>query len=64
MVEDLSKVNHIFCDKTGTLTKNHLIFRSIAFDGTLFEVKEQNEESFMGYKKHILENYESSEKKE
>jgi len=22
MIEDLSKVNHIFCDKTGTLTKN------------------------------------------
>lgn len=22
MLEDLSKVNHIFCDKTGTLTRN------------------------------------------
>ena len=38
MVEDLAKVNHIFCDKTGTLTKNELIFRSIAFDGTSFMV--------------------------
>jgi P-type E1-E2 ATPase len=26
ILEDMAKVNHIFCDKTGTLTKNQLIF--------------------------------------
>mmetsp|Transcript_23944 Transcript_23944/g.36669 ORF Transcript_23944/g.36669 Transcript_23944/m.36669 type:complete len:223 (+) Transcript_23944:802-1470(+) len=31
MHEDFVKINHIFCDKTGTLTKNKLIFHSIAF---------------------------------
>ena len=25
------QINHIFCDKTGTLTKNQLIFRGIVF---------------------------------
>ena len=29
-IEDLAKVNNIFCDKTGTLTKNKLIFRGMA----------------------------------
>lgn len=27
LVEDLAKINHVFCDKTGTLTKNELIFK-------------------------------------
>ncbi len=39
LLEDLGRVNHIFCDKTGTLTKNNLIFRSLAFDNQLFEKK-------------------------
>lgn len=30
VIDDLSRVNHIFCDKTGTLTKNQLIFRGLA----------------------------------
>lgn len=29
VLDDFAKVNHIFCDKTGTLTKNELIFRSL-----------------------------------
>ena len=28
-------MNHIFCDKTGTLTKNELVFRGISIDGNL-----------------------------
>ena len=36
LLEDLGRVNHIFCDKTGTLTKNNLIFRSLAFDDQIF----------------------------
>lgn len=30
LIEDFAKINHIFCDKTGTLTKNLLIFKSMA----------------------------------
>lgn len=33
--EELGCVNHIFCDKTGTLTKNELEFRGISFKGNL-----------------------------
>jgi P-type E1-E2 ATPase len=36
LLDDLGRVNHIFCDKTGTLTKNNLIFRSLAYDNQLF----------------------------
>ena len=35
--EELGTVNHIFSDKTGTLTKNELIFRKISINGKLFE---------------------------
>jgi len=40
MLEDLSKINQIFCDKTGTLTKNELIFKSMAVGTFSFEVDE------------------------
>lgn len=33
--EELGCINHIFCDKTGTLTKNELEFRGISFKGHL-----------------------------
>ncbi len=33
--EELGCINHIFCDKTGTLTKNELEFRGISFKGNL-----------------------------
>ena len=31
LMDDLGRINHIFCDKTGTLTKNKLSFRKLAF---------------------------------
>ena len=38
MTEDLGKVNHIFCDKTGTLTKNHLIFKGLGVKDATFDI--------------------------
>jgi P-type E1-E2 ATPase len=37
MLEDIVRINHIFCDKTGTLTKNQLVFDSLVFDGIMFK---------------------------
>jgi len=36
--EDLAKVNHIFCDKTGTLTQNDMIFRGLGIQDKQFLV--------------------------
>jgi len=41
-MDDLGRVNHIFCDKTGTLTKNKLSFRSIAFGDKEISIKDNN----------------------
>ena len=38
--EELGNIDHIFCDKTGTLTKNELVFRQISFGGTLCKGKD------------------------
>lgn len=38
MLEDLSKINQIFCDKTGTLTKNELIFKAMGVSRFSFEI--------------------------
>ena len=35
-LDEVAKVNHIFCDKTGTLTQNKLIFRTLTFGQTMF----------------------------
>ena len=46
MTEDLGKVNHLFCDKTGTLTKNHLIFRGLAVAKDEFNIKPDLKDKF------------------
>ena len=53
MLEDLSKINQIFCDKTGTLTKNELIFKAMAVGSYSFEV-DDFEEQFQEFKKKIF----------
>jgi len=50
MLEDLSRITHLFCDKTGTLTKNELVFRTIAIGNQKF-VTDQSEEGLAHFKK-------------
>ena len=33
ILEDLALVRHVFCDKTGTLTKNQLSFKEMSYVG-------------------------------
>ena len=33
----MAQIDHIFSDKTGTLTRNELVFRGLSFDGHLCE---------------------------
>ena len=46
LVQDLSMVNNLFCDKTGTLTKNLLKFSGLVFNGKLFKNDGGNFEDF------------------
>ena len=41
--EQLAQIDHIFSDKTGTLTRNELVFRGLTFDGHLCEGQEVSE---------------------
>jgi phospholipid-translocating ATPase len=35
--EDLGQIQYLFCDKTGTLTENDLIFKQFSVDGINYE---------------------------
>lgn len=50
ILEELALVSDIFCDKTGTLTKNELQFRTICMGETTFWLRSNNE-------KHIKKFY-------
>lgn len=41
ILPDLNQINHIFMDKTGTLTKNKLIFKHIGFGNKLLTLRGQ-----------------------
>jgi phospholipid-transporting ATPase len=41
--EELGCINHVFCDKTSTLTKNELEFRGLSFKGHLCQGRETQE---------------------
>lgn len=38
MLEDVANITHVFCDKTGTLTQNQLVFRALAFGEECFRI--------------------------
>jgi magnesium-transporting ATPase (P-type) len=44
LLEDLARITHLFCDKTGTLTKNELVFRSLAIGKNRFDMKDQTKD--------------------
>lgn len=53
LLEDLSRITHLFCDKTGTLTKNELVFRSLAIGVNRFDMKDQTKEGHAEFRKMI-----------
>ena len=36
-IEDLGQIEHLFSDKTGTLTENHMDFKQFCVDGTIYK---------------------------
>jgi magnesium-transporting ATPase (P-type) len=42
MLEDFAQINHLFCDKTGTLTKNELVFKVMAVGTHTFTTVEDD----------------------
>jgi len=38
MLEDVANITHVFCDKTGTLTQNQLVFRALSFGEKVFRI--------------------------
>ena len=41
--EQLAEIDHIFCDKTGTLTQNELLFGAVSINGQVCEGKSTEE---------------------
>ena len=59
-IEDLSMVNNIFCDKTGTLTKNQLIFRGMGINEKSFEMT-TDKDSIKKFINEVTEHAKNSE---
>ena len=59
-IEDLAKVNNIFCDKTGTLTKNQLIFRGMGIRDRTFEFENDPNKDNLSEFRNEITNYLSS----
>ena len=51
-MQDFACINNIFCDKTGTLTKNLLIFNCLVVDGATFTINEGKEAFAKSIKEH------------
>lgn len=64
-IEDLSKVNNIFCDKTGTLTKNQLIFRGMGIKERTFEInKDEGKDNLLDFRNEVIKYLGAAEDKE
>ena len=63
MHEDLVKVKHIFCDKTGTLTKNQLVFDSFAFGEHIFSTSKELDDRYSTIK-NALEKFPQKDSEE
>jgi magnesium-transporting ATPase (P-type) len=53
LIEDLAKVDHVFTDKTGTLTQNELIFKAFGVGDMLYRL--EGEEGLSEMRKTITE---------
>lgn len=42
MLEDVARITHVFCDKTGTLTQNQLVFRGLSFGSRTFRITDDD----------------------
>lgn len=54
MLEDVANITHVFCDKTGTLTQNQLVFRGLAFGEHVFRIGD-DDDSVEKYGKEIMD---------
>ena len=52
-LEDVARIDHIFCDKTGTLTQNKLIFKFLVFGEKEFAVVNQTRTAMFNYANDI-----------
>ena len=52
MLEDFAQINYLFCDKTGTLTKNQLIFKFLAVGGHVLE-RDSDDINFQDFAKRV-----------
>ena len=41
ITEELGNIEHVFCDKTGTLTENSMVFRQLAISGVRYDHQKQ-----------------------
>lgn len=51
--EDLGRIDYLFCDKTGTLTKNEMVFKTLAIESDVFN----SNDNFADMRKMLQEDF-------